>query len=90
MGVKKKGVRHWLDDSVTPTRTVEEKLELLRETFDCLRQSKLWVNLPKSEFRLSVVEWLRMIIDRFGIRPAPNKIEATTPNHQRWKRCKYS
>ena len=40
MGVKKKGVRHWLDDSIIPTCTVEEKLGLLRETFDCLRQKR--------------------------------------------------
>ena len=79
MGVKKKGVRKWLDDIITPTLTFQEQLELLRETFDCLRQSKLSVNLlPKSEFCFSVVEWLGMIIERFGIRPAPSKIEAIT------------
>ena len=33
--VKKKGVRNWLDDIIIPTRTFEEQLELLRETFDC-------------------------------------------------------
>ena len=26
-----------------------------------------------------MVEWLGMIIDRFGIRPSPGKIEAITP-----------
>ena len=77
MGVKKKGVRNRLDDTI-PTRTFQEQLGLLRETFDCLRQSKLSVNLPISEFCFSVIEWLGMIIDRFGIRPAPSKIEATT------------
>ena len=78
MGVKKKGVRNWLGDIIIPTRTFEQQLELLRETFDCLRQSKLSVSLPKLEFCFSVVEWLEMIIDRFGIRPAPSKIEAIT------------
>ena len=78
MGVKNKGMRNWLDDIIIPTRTFEEQLKLLRETFDCLRQSKLLVNLPKSEFCFSVVEWLGMIIDRFGIRPASSKIEAIT------------
>ena len=47
MGVKKNGVRNWLDDILIPTRTFEEQLELLRETFDCLRQSKLSAHLPK-------------------------------------------
>ena len=78
MGVKKKGVHNWLDDIIIPDRTCKEHLELLRETFDSLRQSKLSANLPKSEFCFSVVEWLGMIIDRFGIRPAPSKIEAIT------------
>ena len=50
LGVKKKGVRNWLDDIITPTRIFEDQLKLLRETFDCLRQSKLSVNLPKSKF----------------------------------------
>ena len=71
-------MQNWLDDITIPPRTCEEHLELLRETFDCLRQSKLSTNLPKSDFFFSVVEWLGMIIDRFGIRPAPSKIEAIT------------
>ena len=78
MRVKKKGVRNWLDDTSIPTRIFEERLELLRVTFDCLRRRKLSVNLPKSEFCFSVVEWLGMIIDRFGIRPSPSKTEAIT------------
>ena len=77
MGVKKEGVRNCLD-IIIPTHTLVEQLELLRETFDCLRQSKLSVNLPKSESYFPVVEWLGMIIDRFGIRPASSKIEAIT------------
>ena len=78
MRVKKKGVRNWLDDMTIPTRTFEQQLELLRETFDCLRQSKLSFNLPKSELCFSIFEWLGMVIGRFGIRPAPSKIEAIT------------
>ena len=76
--VKKKGVRNWLDDMIIPIRTFEQQLKLLRETFDCLRQGKLSVNLPKSEFCFSVVEWLGMVIDHFGVRPAPSKIKAIT------------
>ena len=78
MRVEKKGVRNWLDDMIIPTRTFKQQVELLRKTFDCLRQSKLSVNLPKSEFCFSVVKWLGMAIDRFGITPAPSKIEAIT------------
>ena len=77
MRVKKKGVRNWLDDIITPTRTFDEQLQLLRETFDCLRQRELSVNLP-SELCFSVVEWLGMVIDGFGIKPARSKTEAIT------------
>ena len=72
MGVKKEGVRNGLD-TIIPTHTFEEQPELLCETFDCLRQSKLSVNLPKSEFCFSVIEWLGMIIDHFVIRLAPSR-----------------
>ena len=79
MRVKKKCVRKWLEDNIiVPTRTFEEQLAPLRKTFDYLRQSRLSVNLPKYEFCFSVVEWLRMIIDRFGIRPAPRQVETIT------------
>ena len=82
----KKGVRNWLNDIIIPTRTFEEQLELLRETFDCLRQNKLSVDLPRPEFCFLVVEWLGMNIDRFGIRPAPinSKIEAITQRYFGW------
>ena len=39
MRVKKKGVRNWLDGIIIPTRTFEEQLEVLHETFDCLEQA---------------------------------------------------
>ena len=78
MGIKKIGARNWLDDMIISIRTFEQQLELLWETFDCLGKRKLSVNLPKSELYFSVVEWLGMIIDRFGIKPAPSKIEAIT------------
>ena len=45
--VLKKGVHNWLDNIIIPTRILGEQSELLCEAFDCLRQSKLSVNLPK-------------------------------------------
>ena len=78
MRVRKNGVRNWLDNIIIPTRTFEKKLELLRETFDCLWQRKLSVNLLIWEFCFSMIKRLGMIIDRFGIRSAPSKIEAVT------------
>ena len=50
MPIKSKGVRNWLDDIMVPTETVEKQFQLLHQTFECLRQGRLSVNLPKSEF----------------------------------------
>ena len=50
MRVKDKGVRNWLEDAIISTRTLGEQLELLRETFDGLQQSKMSANLPKLGF----------------------------------------
>ena len=77
MEATKKGVRNWLDDTI-PTHTLGEHFKIFSEIFKRLQHSKLWVNLPKSELCFSVVGWLGMIIDRFGIRPAPSEIEAIT------------
>ena len=91
MGAKKKRVRNWLDDTIIPTRTYEEQLELIRETFDCLRQRKLSVNLPKSEFCFSVVEWLGMIMtaSASGLLLAKSKLSRSCPNHTRWKKYEH-
>ena len=61
MEVNKEGVRNWLVDIIIPTKTVVEQLDLLRKTFECLRQKKLSVNLPKPEFCFAVVEWLSTV-----------------------------
>ena len=50
MEVNKKGVHNWLGGIIIPTRTLGEQLGLLCETFDCLRLSKLSVNLSRWEF----------------------------------------
>lgn len=62
----------------TPTqcKISREPFQLLRQAFDCLRNSRLSVNLPKSEFCKAIVEWLDIIIDRSGVQPAPSKTEA--------------
>ena len=76
MPVKMRGVRNWLDDIIIPTATLEGQFALLREVFDLIRAGRLSVNLQKSEFCSPVVEWLGMIVDCHGTRPAPSKIDA--------------
>ena len=60
MEVKKKGLHNELDDINTPSRTLNEQLKLVRETFDYLQQNSLALSLPKSEFFFSVLEWLEI------------------------------
>lgn len=78
MPVKSQGVHNWLDNIIVPTKTVEYRIGLLHETLDCLRDARLSVNLPKLELCKPVVEWLRMMIDSFGVRPASSKIDSIT------------
>ena len=77
MPVKMKGVRNWLDD-IIPTATLEDQFALLREVFDLICAGRLSINLQKSEFCFPMVEWLGMIIECHGTRPAPSKIDAIT------------
>ena len=76
--VKDKGTNNWLDNIAIPSKTFEHQWGLLREMLECLRQERLTVNLQKSHFCLSFMEFVGMIVDRLGTRPAPSKIDATT------------
>lgn len=53
-------------DIVISTRTVENQLDFTRETFVCLRENKLSVNMPRSEFCFAVVE--QLWYDRLSLR----------------------
>ena len=74
--VKDKGIQNWLHDIAIPSKTLEDQWGLLRKTLECLRQGRLTVNLQKSHFCQSVMEFVMMIVDRLGTRPAPSKIDA--------------
>ena len=76
--VKDRGIKNWLDDTTIPSKTLAGQRGLLRETLKYLRQGRLTVNLQKSHFCQSVMEFVGMIMDRLGARPAPSKIDAIT------------
>ena len=78
MSVKMNVVKNSLDDIIIPTATVKDQFALLHEAFDRIRVGHLSVNLPNSEFCFPLVEWLGMIIDCHGTRPAASKIDAIT------------
>ena len=75
---KDRGIKNWLDDVAIPSKTLDDQWGLLRETLECLRQGRLTANLHKSHFCQSVMEFVSMIVDRLGTRPAPSKIDAIT------------
>ena len=67
-----------LNDIAIPSKTLEDQWALLPETLECLRQGLLTVNLQKSHLCQSVIEFVGMIVNRLGTRPAPSKIDAIT------------
>ncbi|CAB1106551.1 unnamed protein product [Ectocarpus sp. CCAP 1310/34] len=71
-----KGVENWLDDIGLHSATFEEHLELVRRVVKILIARGYTGNFQKSEFFLSEIEFLGVMLGRDGVRPAPSKIKA--------------
>ena len=65
-----------LDDILASSSTLEEHLDALRQLSDKLPRAGLSVYFAKYNFATSSLEFLGMVIDSTGMRPAPSKIEA--------------
>ena len=72
------GLDSWLDDILLASYSWEQHLAALREAFTRLLNAKLSVNFAKCRFAASSQEFLGMVIDCTGIRPAPSKLEAVS------------
>lgn len=70
------GVFSWLDDILIASATWEDHLATLTEVLTRLLAAGLSVNFAKCIFGSASQEFLGMIIDCTGIRPAPSKTEA--------------
>eukprot|EP00752_Nemacystus_decipiens_P018499 g16585.t1 len=70
------GVVKWLDDIGFYSKTFNEHLELIRKVVKILIKHGYTGNFLKSEFFLSEIEFLGVMVGRDGIRPAPSKIKA--------------
>eukprot|EP00752_Nemacystus_decipiens_P012408 g10995.t1 len=70
------GVVKWLDDIDFYSKTFGEHLELIRKVVKILIKHGYTGNSFKSEFFLSEIEFLGVMVGRDGIRPAPSKIKA--------------
>ena len=66
----------WLDDILVSSRTWEAHINLLRTVFQKLVNARLSVHFAKCNFAAPSQEYLGMVVDSTGIRPAPSKLEA--------------
>jgi putative transposase len=67
----------YIDDLlVTSCSTFEEHLQRLELVFSQLSEAGLKVNVNKSHFAVSEIEYLGYWITRNGIQPVPKKVEA--------------
>lgn len=66
----------YMDDIIIFSTSLQEHIANLRQVFLKLRDSKLKIQLDKSEFLRQNVEFLGHVITPQGIKPNPNKIRA--------------
>ena len=66
----------YLDDTIIYSKSFDEHLEHLRETFIRIRQAGLKLNLEKCNFWMQSLPFLGHIVTSIGIAPDPQKIEA--------------
>lgn len=65
----------YLDDWVILSQDIDEHLKLLSLLFEVLREAKLIINHEKSSFACKEVKFLGYIVDEFGMRPNPEKVQ---------------
>lgn len=70
------GVFSWLDDILIASSTWEEHLATIALVFSRLLAAGLSVNFAECIFGAGSQEFLGMVIDSMGIRPAPSKLQA--------------
>nr|WP_253308879.1 reverse transcriptase family protein [Rickettsia endosymbiont of Ceutorhynchus assimilis] len=66
----------YLDDVILISETFEEHLRLLGVVLDRLREAGLVLSLDKCKFCMSQLLYLGYVVDRDGLRPDPEKVQA--------------
>lgn len=66
----------YLDDIIVATPDFSTHLEVLGKIFERLLDAGLTVNKEKCEFVKNQLRYLGYIVDRYGLRPDPGKIES--------------
>lgn len=65
----------YIDDIVICTSTFEEHLQILNRVYAKLKEANLTINMKKSLFCRSELKYLGYVVDRFGLRTDPSKVE---------------
>ena len=79
IGVTKKYgnlVMCYVDDVVIATPTLEDHIERLDEVFACMKRSGLMCKPSKCEILKDSIKYLGRMVDRHGIRPDSDAVEA--------------
>lgn len=66
----------YLDDIIVVSSTLEEHLRLLRTVVDRLSYANLTINLKKCHFFRRQLKYLGYVVDEFGLRTDPGKINS--------------
>ena len=75
---KKKGnlVMCYVDDVVITTPTLKDRIDWLDEVFGCMKRAGLNCKPSKCENLRDSIKYLGRMVDRHGVRPDPEAVEA--------------
>ena len=66
----------YVNDVVIATPTLEDHIERLDELFTCMKQAGLKCKPSKCEILRDSIKYLGRLVDKHGVRPDPEEIEA--------------
>ena len=66
----------YADDVVIATPTLEDHIDRLDEVFGCMKRAGLKCKPSKSEIFSDSIKYLGRMVDRHGLRPDPEAVEA--------------
>ena len=66
----------YVDEVVIAKPTLEDHIERLDEVFACMKRAGLKCKPPKCEVLKDSINYLGRMVDRHGIRPDPDAVEA--------------
>ena len=63
----------YLDDVLIFSRSWEEHVKQLQQVFDTIQQHRLYMNMDKCSFAMTIIKYLGYVIDFAGIHVHPKK-----------------